>query len=434
MARLFMLLLLSVSFMQDEANSNASLRPFYLVEFSGSVNPGSEEFFLRAIQQAEQDSAQALLVELDTPGGLVISLREMVKALMASEVPVIVYVAPSGAQAASAGALLTLAAHVAAMAPGTNIGAAHPVGLGGSGSDSIMTQKSENDIAAFARSIAEERNRNADWAESAVRSSTSSTALDAKDSGVIDFIAVSREDLLQKLNNFTVYLKEDSLTLNTTGVTLSPIEPNLRENILMKIADPNLAYILMLAGLIGLYFELSNPGAIFPGALGAISLLLGLYAVHTLPVNVVGLLLLVLAVGFLALELFVSSGGILGIAGLVSLLIGSLMLFDKAETGISISLGVLAPTFITFSVATGLIIWMVGKSARLKTATGEEGMVGATGQAMEAIEAGETGKVFVHGEIWTAQTDTPLSKDDPVDVLQLTGMLLHVTKSKEQLS
>ncbi len=412
---------------------NASSQ-IYLIEFNGSVNPGSEEFYNRALAQAQSDSAMALLVELDTPGGLVTSLRGMVKATMASPVPVIVYVAPSGAQAASAGALLTLSAHVAAMAPGTNIGAAHPVGIGGGGSDSIMSQKSENDIAAFARSIAEERGRNADWAESAVRSSTSSTAMDAKEAGVIDFIAVSREDLLQKLNNFKLALKEDTLTLITTGVTFSPLEPNLRENILMKIADPNLAYIFMLAGLIGLYFELSNPGAIFPGVLGAISLLLGLYAVQTLPVNVVGLLLLLLAVVFLALEIFITSGGILGVAGLVSLLFGSLMLFDKAETGISISLSVLAPTFISFSIFMGLIIFMVTKASKLKTTTGMEGLVGEMGRVMEDFDGQKTGQVFLHGEIWTAQSDEPLSKNDSVEVKSLNGMILNVTKSKENFS
>lgn len=430
----FILIALLLFWQSISVHASSSTNSIYLVQFSGSVNPGSEEFFNRALEKAKTDSALAVLVELDTPGGLVTSLRGMVKTMMASPVPVIVYVAPSGAQAASAGALLTLAAHVAAMAPGTNIGAAHPVGIGGDGSDSIMTQKSENDIAAFARSIAEQRGRNADWAESAVRSSTSSTAVDALEAGVIEFIAISREDLLYKLNGYSFRVLEDSLALNTTGVTIKPLEPNLRENILMKIADPNLAYIFMLAGLIGLYFELSNPGAIFPGVLGAISLLLALYAVQTLPVNVVGLLLMVLAIAFLGLELFVTSGGILGVAGLVSLLFGSLMLFDTAETGISISLSVLAPTFISFSILVGLIIWMVTKSSKLKTSTGLEGLIGEIGEAMEDFDTGNKGKVFLHGEIWTANTSESISKHDPVQVQSLSGMVLNIKKHKEEHS
>jgi len=404
------------------------------LSLQGTVNPGSADFFERAIDQAEKEKAHAILVELDTPGGLVSSLRAMVQSVLASPVPVIVYVAPQGSQAASAGALLTLSAHVAAMSPGTEIGAAHPVGLGGGGDgDETMSKKAENDLAAFARSIAEERGRNADWAENAVRESIASTANEALKAGVIDFVAADRAELFRMLDGRKVETIDGSVTLDLTGAVIEEFSPTLQEQILIKLADPNLAYIFIMVGLAGLYFELANPGSIFPGVLGAISLLLALFALQALPVNVVGVLLIVLSVVFFGLELFVSSSGILALAGLVALFVGSLMLFNTAETGISISMMVFLPVFIMVSVSLLAIVWLVAKSSRQRLSSGPEQLIGEECSVIHAILPGQTGKVFVHGELWGAESGEEIPEKGVAIVKGLTGLILQVTKKQENV-
>ncbi|NEX14933.1 MAG: nodulation protein NfeD [Prosthecochloris sp.] len=415
----------------EEAKGNKTV---LFLSLKGTVNPGSADFFERAIDQAEKEKVHAILVELDTPGGLVSSLRAMVQSVLASPVPVIVYVAPQGAQAASAGALLTLSAHVAAMSPGTEIGAAHPVGLGGGGDgDETMSKKAENDLAAFARSIAEERGRNAEWAENAVRESIASTANEALKAGVIDFVAADRAELFRMLDGRTVETIDGSLTLDLTGAVIEEFSPTLQEQILIKLADPNLAYIFIMVGLAGLYFELANPGSIFPGVLGAISLLLALFALQALPVNVVGVLLIVLAVVFFGLELFVASGGILALAGLVALFVGSLMLFNTAETGISISMTVFLPVFIMVSVSLLAIVWLVTKSSRLKLSSGPEQLIGEEGSVIHAILPGQPGKVFVHGELWDAESGEEIPEKGVAIVKGLKGLILQVTKKQENV-
>ena len=405
----------------------------YLLSLQGTVNPGSADFFERAVDKAEKEGAHALLVELDTPGGLVSSLRSMIQRVFASRVPVIVYVAPQGAQSASAGALLTLSAHVAAMSPGTEIGAASPVGLGGGGeSDDTMKKKAENDLAAFARSIAEKRGRNADWAERAVRESIASTAGEALKAGVIDLVADDRSELFRMLDGRTVETAAGSVTLDLKAAVIEKFSPTLQEQILMKLADPNLAYIFIMVGLAGLYFELANPGSIFPGVLGAISLLLALFALQALPVNVVGLLLILLAVVFFGLELFVASGGILALAGLVALFVGSLMLFNTAETGVSISMAVFLPVFIIVSASLLTIAWLVAKSSRLKLASGPEQLLGEEGRVIHAIAPGEPGKVFVHGELWDAASREEIPEKGVIIVNGLKGLVLQVTKKQEK--
>ncbi len=406
----------------------------YRLVLNGTVNPGSADFFKRALDEAEEGGAHAVLVELDTPGGLVSSLRDMIQRVLSSRIPVIVYVSPQGAQSASAGALLTLSAHVAAMSPGTEIGAASPVGIGGGGGegDDTMKKKAENDLAAFARSIAEERGRNAAWAEKAVRESIASTANEALKEGVIDLVAADREELFSKLDGKQVKTADGEVTLKLKDAVLKEIRPTLQEQILIKLADPNLAYIFIMAGLAGLYFELANPGSIFPGVLGAICLLLALFALQALPVNVVGLLLIVLAVVFFGLELFVASGGILAIAGLVALLVGSLMLFNPAETGISISLSVFLPVYISVSAAILVIVWLVAKSARKKLASGPEQLLGYEGQAVHGFGPDETGKVFVHGELWDAVAQETIEEKEAVTVSGLKGLVLQVTKKQEK--
>ena len=405
----------------------------YLLSLQGTVNPGSADFFERAVDKAEKEGVHALLVELDTPGGLVSSLRSMIQRVLASRVPVIVYVAPQGAQSASAGALLTLSAHVAAMSPGTEIGAAHPVGLGGGGDDDGTTsKKAEKDLAAFARSIAEERGRNADWAERAVRESIASTANEALKEGVIDLVAADRTELFAMLDGKKVKTVDGEVTLDLKTAVVEEFMPTLQEQILIKLADPNLAYIFIMVGLAGLYFELANPGSIFPGVLGAISLLLALFALQALPVNVVGLLLILLAVVFFGMELFVASGGILALAGLVALFMGSLMLFNTAETGVSISMAVFLPVFLSVSVAILLIVWLVAKSARLKLASGPEQLLGEEGSVVHAIAPGEPGKVFVHGELWEAESDENIPEKGVITVKGLKGLVLQVTNKKEK--
>ena len=406
----------------------------YLLSLQGTVNPGSADFFERAIDEAEKQGAHAVLVELDTPGGLVSSLRSMIQRVLASRVPIIVYVAPQGAQSASAGALLTISAHVAAMSPGTEIGAASPVGLGGGGGegDDTMKKKAENDLAAFARSIAEERGRNADWAEKAVRESIASSANEALKEGVIDFVAADRNELFAMLDGKQVETIDGEVTLDLKAAIVEEFTPTLQEQILIKLADPNLAYIFIMVGLAGLYFELANPGSIFPGVLGAISLLLALFALQALPVNVVGLLLIVLAVVFFGLELFVASGGILAIAGLVALFVGSLMLFNTAESGVSISMAVFLPVYISVSAAMLVIIWLVAKSTRMKLTSGPEQLLGKEGRVIHGISPGEPGKVFVHGEIWEAVSDEVIPEKEAVRVNGLKGLVLQVTKKQEK--
>jgi len=402
------------------------------IVLSGSVNPASAQYFSRALEQAHADGSAALLLELDTPGGLVSSLRLMVQDVMASKIPVIVYVSPSGAQAASAGALLMLSAHVAAMSPGTEIGAAHPVGMGGGDTQSdVMSGKAASDLAAFARSLAEVRGRNPEWAEQAVLRSRASSAQEALRIGVIDLIAVSPSMLLKEIDGKRVKIGGRELALETARARLSVIEPTFQEQALMRIADPNIAYILFLAGLAGLYFELANPGAIFPGVAGAVSLLLGLYAMQMLPVSITGVLLLLLGVLFLGLELFVTSGGVLAIAGLIALFAGSLMLFVTPGSGTELSLFVFLPVFLVFTVAAVAILRVVLRSSSARQLSGQEGLLGESGSVVRQIEGASAGKVFVHGELWDAVAGEKLPEGTPVRVTGMKGLQLQVTKTEE---
>ncbi|AOS83945.1 nodulation protein NfeD [Chlorobaculum limnaeum] len=403
------------------------------MSLKGSVNPGSAAWFQRVLDEANRDGDTLLLVELDTPGGLVASLRQMVQGVMASKVPVVVYVAPSGAQAASAGALLLLSAHVAAMAPGTETGAAHPVGIGGEvEKKSVMNAKIENDLAAFARSLAQKRGRNPVWAERAVRESIASTASEALVAGVIDTVAPSRSELLAFLDGRTVTTSAGAVTIRTSGMTVRAAEPTFREEVMMTIADPNIAYFLLLLGIAGLYFELTTPGAIFPGVAGAIALVLGAWAMQLLSVNVTGLLLILLAILFFGLELFVVSGGALAIAGLVALFIGSVMVFNQPEIGLVIDWWVFLPLFLSFSATVLLLVFMVLRSTRRKALSGMEGLVGETGTVEQAISEGRSGKVFVHGELWDASANVSIPAGAPVLVTGVEGMKLNVKqKSRE---
>ncbi len=399
----------------------------YLVELRGSINPGAAELLKRALKEADMGQAECLVIELDTPGGLVSTLRNMVQEVMASTIPTVVYVSPSGAQAASAGAILTIAAHVAAMAPGTNIGAAHPVNMGsGGGKDEIMKQKAENDLAAMARSMAAERGRNAEWAENAVRESVSASAREALELKVIDILAKDLNELIQQLDGITVSLPDGPAELVISNPEIIQIEESLREKILRTIADPNIAYILMMVGMTGLYFEFAHPGTIFPGTIGAICLLLGLFALQALPVNTAGLLLLLLAAVLFVMELIVASQGILGAAGLAALLLGSIMLFDTSKTGVSIDTDVLWTTMLGVGSLLAAIIYLVTRATLSRPQSGAEGLIGEKGIVRKTVGM-SSGKVFLHGELWTAVSEETIPVDTEVRVIGIDGLKLRVS-------
>jgi membrane-bound serine protease (ClpP class) len=431
MNRWLRVLVATVFWFSAAANAFGASPEIRAMKLNGSVNPGSSAYFLRVLAETNRDGDRLLLVELDTPGGLVSSLRSMVQGVMASRVPVVVYVAPSGAQAASAGALLLLSAHVAAMAPGTETGAAHPVSVIGGGSEkgSATGTKIENDLAAFARSIAERRGRNPEWAEKAVRESIASTASEALASGVIDTVAGSRSALLAFLDGRRVTTVSGEVTMHTAGVQVRDAAPSFGEQVMMTIADPNFTMFLLLLGIAGLFFELSTPGAIFPGVAGAISLLLGAYALQLLPVNVTGVLLILLALLFFALEIFVVSSGVLAVAGLIALFIGSIMAFNAPELGLEINWWVFLPLFLSFSAGVLLLVFVVVRSTHRRVLSGSEGLVGETGQVVKAIGAGEVGKVYVHGELWDASGNEPLAPGTSVTVTGVEGLRLKVKQT-----
>jgi membrane-bound serine protease (ClpP class) len=352
--------------------------PVSLIELDGAITPITVRLLEGAIERARADGAQALVVELNTPGGLERSMRSMVQAILKSDVPVIVYVGPTGARAASAGVFITMAGHVAAMAPATNIGAAHPVAVGGQ-MDKEMSKKVENDAAAFARTIAVERGRNADWAEKAVRASVSATEREAVKLKVVDLIADSVPDLLARIDGRTVKTSRGLVTLATRDAKVNAIPVRFRDRFLALITDPNVAYILMMVGMLGIFFELSNPGAILPGVIGGISLILAFFAFQSLPINWAGLLLILFGLILLIVEIKVVSHGILTIGGIVAMLLGSFMLYDAPETGLRISWVVVIPTV---GAMAGLVILAVSAGVRAlyrAPSTGTAGMLGQVG-------------------------------------------------------
>ncbi len=423
--------LASPGFRVIQADTFAS-RMVHVIRINGPINPVAAEYIVDAIAEATDAEAECLIIELDTPGGLMESTRIITKAMLASEVPVVIYVSPSGARAASAGVFMTYAAHLAAMAPSTNIGAAHPVNIGGGGADSsnTMMEKVTNDAVAQIKAVAEKRGRNIEWAEEAVRKSVSITEKEALKKNVINFIAPSLDSLLIQMDGREVELANRKAKLQTAGAKIIRDEMNWRHKLLDKISDPNIAYILFLLGFAGLYFEFSNPGAILPGVLGGIFLILAFYAFQTLPVNWAGLLLILFAVILFILEVKVTSFGILTIGGVVAMFLGSVMLFRKPATlfepAVRISLQVIIlatlATAAFFAFAVGLTV----KAHRQQVTTGREGMIGEVGIALTNLNP--SGRVHVHGEIWQARSDTPIEKDQPVKVLAVNGLQVKVEK------
>jgi len=406
--------------------AGASPEEVYDARVEGIIAPSLAEFIVSAIRKAEDGGAHAIIFELDTPGGLDTSMRVIIKEILRSPVPVIVYVSPSGARAASAGAFITIAAHVAAMAPGTNIGAAHPVQMGGGEADEEMTRKIENDAAAYIRGLAERRGRNAIWAEDAVRKSVSATATEALRLKVIDVVAENRADLLAKIDGRTVETGAGKITLKTKTAKIVEVEMGLRDKVLSVISNPTIAYILLILGMAGLYFELSTPGAILPGVLGGICLILAFYAFQTLPINYAGLLLIILGVILFIAEVMVVSHGILTIGGIAAMILGSLMLIDSPAPFLQISLsailGVTAATTAFFVFAIGAVF----RAHRRQPATGREGLVGQAGVARTRLNP--DGLIFIRGEIWNATCAEGVEPGEQVQVTAVAGLKLKVKK------
>ena len=399
----------------------------------GTINPAVADHVHDAIARAAAADAPALVVQLDTPGGLLTSMRAIVKDILTAPLPVIVWVAPSGAGAGSAGMFITLAGHVAAMAPGTNIGAAHPVTGSGEEPEGALGEKIENFTASLSQSIAQQRGRNVQWAEKAVRESVSATAEEAAKLHVVDFIARDLAELVARADGRTVDVagRKRALALAKAvrapdgGIRVVTVEMTLGQRVLNVIADPNIAYLLMMAGMLGLWVEFTHPGVAFPGVAGAICLLLGLTALHVLPVSTSGLVLLLLGFALLMAETFVPSG-LLGAGGVAALLFGSLFLFDP-DTGVRISRAVIAAVSLAFSVLLVLVVTLIVRGQRRPVAVGAEAMVGEIGRARERLAP--SGTVLVHGEYWTADSDEPVDAGERVRVTAVEGLRLRVCRA-----
>lgn len=398
----------------------------------GVINPVVADFINHELEMANQAREKAFLIELDTPGGLDQSMREIIQGILGSRIPVIVFVYPSGGRAASAGALITLASDFAVMAPGTNIGAATPVQIGGGGGekDSTMMQKVIKDAVAYARSIAQQRGRNVEWAESIVRESVSTPAAEALEMKVIDFIASDEMALLRELDGRRYLRDGQELILKTEGLSLQVREMNWRQKILYTVSHPNIAYMLLMLGVLGIFFEISQPGVVFPGVIGALALLLSFLGFQTLPINYVGVLLILLAVVLFILEVKIVSYGMLSIGGLVAMTMGSLILVESSEPYLKISKGVI---FGTVSVTAGfllLVLYFVVRTQRRSFYSGREGMVGKEGAAVTDIHL--HGKVFVFGEYWNASSEVPVAKGEKIEVVRVKeNMELEVRPLKE---
>jgi membrane-bound serine protease (ClpP class) len=415
------------------ASAQSAVEPPLLLHgrWEGAIGPMTVSYFDRLLALGHQAGAEGVVVELETPGGLDLSMRDIVKGILGSQVPVIVYVHPAGARSASAGVFITMAAHLAAMTPGTNIGAASPVAIGGQ-MDSTMAAKVTNDAAAYARSIAHERGRNAEWAEQAVRKAVSATAEEAVAERIVDLLATDFDDLLIRLDGRSVRLPSGPRVLHTAGARVQDVPLSLRERLLALLADPNIAYIFMLLGIYGLIFELQNPGTILPGVVGVISLLIAFMSFQTLPLNYAGLALIVLAVVLFVLEIKIPSYGLLTLGGIVAMVLGSLMLFDTMEPAMRVSLQViitmvvLTVLFFAFAIGLGL------RAQRLRVTTGREGMEGETGKARTRLEP--EGSISVHGEIWQARSMSgmPIEAGSRVKVVKVEGLLLYVLPATEE--
>lgn len=402
------------------------------IKIDGSINPSTSDFIHRSIEEAQNKNAELIVIELNTPGGLLKSTRYIVSDLLTSNIPVIVYVSPSGAQAASAGVFIVLASTIAVMAPGTNIGASHPVTMQGT-MDSTMSEKATNDAAAFIRSISEKRHRNILWAEDAVRKSVSLSETEALKDTVIDMIASSMDDLLRKIDGKTVETQSGKITLDTKNIKVVDYEMNWFMKFLAIVSDPNIGYILMMLGVWGIILEFYHPGGILPGIVGVICLVLGLYGLHTLPINYAGAALILLAIILFIAEIKIASHGLLTVGGVISLLLGSFMLIDVSSPfeGPTISRGVIITTSIVISSLFILLVYLVVKARRKKVESGIEGMIGEIGEVLDEITSEQEGAVKIHGEIWNAKLNAgmvPIQPGEKVKVVSVSNLKLIVDR------
>ncbi len=406
---------------------------FNMISIDGVITSPTAKYVAISIEEANKEGAEGLIVLLDTPGGMDTAMRDIAKSILNAPLPVIVFVYPSGARAASAGVIVTTAAHIAAMAPGTNIGAAHPVaiGIGGGQMDKTMSKKMENDAAAYVRSIAKSKGRSEEWVEKAVRKSESITAEEALKLNVIDYVVTDVEKLLMAIDQKEIKLSGGTKKISTKNAVINNKKMGTRQGILAAISDPNISYLLLLIGLAGLYFELSTPGAILPGVIGGISLLLAFFGLSTLPVNYTGILLIIFGVILFIAEIKVMSHGMLTVGGVISLIMGSLLLYDTTDPALRISLQVLIPAVVVASGFFIVVIWLAIKAQLSKHFSGAEAMINAEAEALTDI-LGE-GEVFLNGEYWKATSNTPIKKGAKVRVLKIEGLKLSVEEiTKEQ--
>lgn len=429
------LITLLVAFLLAGTANYSSSGKIVHINVEGGIGPSTASYISGSVKYAEEQNSNALIIQLNTPGGLLESTRDIVQSILSAKIPVVVYVSPGGARAGSAGVFITLAGHIAAMAPGTNIGAAHPVGLGGSNpsegdSASVMNDKITNDAAAFIRSIAQKRGRNEDWAERAVRESISATENEAMRDSVIDLISPNIETLLADLHYTIVKTEAGDKTILTQGIPIEYRKMNWREEFLSIISDPNIAYILLMLAMYGILFELYNPGSIFPGVIGGIAGILAAYSLQMLPVNYAGLGLILLSLILFIAEIKIASYGLLSVAGVVSFLLGSLLLIDSPEEYMEISLSIIVTATACTLLFFLLIIGLGLKAQRRRQTTGSEGIKGERGTAITDFIPGKRGLVKVHGEIWSAISTENISTGDDVEIEKADGLMLNVKKAK----
>jgi membrane-bound serine protease (ClpP class) len=409
------------------AQSNGRRPLVYQLDVEGTINPALADYIAKGLAKADEANADAVVIRMDTPGGVLTTTKTIIKDIINSPMPVAVYVAPGGSSATSAGAIITLCADIAAMAPGTNIGAAHPVGGGGEEIEGTMSEKVLNDLTAYVRGIVKQRGRNAEWAEKTIRRSVSATAEEAKELNAIDVVAQSVPDLLAKIHGMDVKKRMATVTLFTKNAKVKEIAAGWRFKVLDVVANPNIAYILMMIGGIGIMVELYNPGLIFPGVLGALCLLLAFFALQVLPVNYVGILLIIMAVVLFILEVKIPSFGLLSIAAIISLTLGSVMLFETGEMALRVSWSVIIPTV---AMVSAFFVFAMGLAARAWMTvprTGEQGLAGEMGLAITDIDT--EGKVLIRGEYWNAVADEPIGKGQKVRVVGARNLIVRVTQA-----
>ena len=432
---------------QSENANKAPQRKAIFITIEGAIGPATRDYFVRSLEKAKSKNASLFIIQMNTPGGLDSSMRDIIQAILSSDIPVVTYVTPSGARAASAGTYILYASHIAAMTPATNLGAATPVQIGGAAPPKLpaddqdknkkdgnkqapadnkdaMSRKAINDAVAYIQGLAELRGRNREWAEKAVREAVSLTASDALKQNVIDVVATDLPDLLKQIHGKSVKLQQGEVVLDTQNIILENIEPDWRNQLLSIITDPNIAYILMLIGIYGLIFEFSNPGAIIPGTVGAICLLLALFAFQALPINYAGFALIILGIIFMVAEAFVPSFGALGIGGVAAFVIGSIILMDTDVPGFGVSLPLIGSIALVSSGLFAIVLVMALKARKRPVVSGQEELVGAIAEATQDFE--QQGYVHLHGESWNAVSQTPVKKGDKMKVTRLDGLTVHV--------